>query len=99
MKTQIVYLCALALVLGAFLPVYGQENPIQPGERELAQAMLSDVQNDLLANYYDPKYHDMDVKARFKEADDRIKKATSLNQALATVAWAIEGLHDSHTLF
>ena len=46
-----------------------------------------------------PKDHGMDVKARFKEADDRIKKATSLNQALATVAWAVEGLYDSHTFF
>ncbi|MFI5098121.1 MAG: S41 family peptidase [Candidatus Acidiferrales bacterium] len=99
MKTHIVNVCAIALLSGVFLPVHAQENPIQPGERDVAQAMLKDVQDDLLANYYDPKYRDLDVKARFKEADDRIKKATSLNQALGTIAWALEGLHDSHTSF
>jgi hypothetical protein len=99
MKLRIARLLILFLTGAAVRLGQAQENPIQPGEREVSQAILSDVQNDLLNNYYDPKFHDLDVKARFKEANDRIKKATSLNQALSIIAWALEGLHDSHTFF
>jgi C-terminal processing protease CtpA/Prc len=98
------YRTTLAISSGAILLCllnfsYAQEKPIQQGEREMARAMLNEVRQDLQKNYYDPKFQDFDVQARFKEADERIKKATSLNQALGTVAWALEGLHDSHTFF
>lgn len=95
---------ALLLTLFAFVLCllkfsHAQEKPIQQGEREMARAMLNEIRQDLVKNYYDPKFQGFDVQARFKEADDRIKQATSLNQALGTVAWALEGLHDSHTFF
>src|SRR5450432_2825675 len=99
MNTPRSYILTLLFLFVALFQLHAQENPIQTGERDLAQTMLADVQRDLTDNYYDPKFHDMDVKGRFKEADDRIKKATSLNQALGTIAWALEGLHDSHTFF
>ncbi|MGO9640549.1 MAG: S41 family peptidase [Candidatus Acidiferrales bacterium] len=61
--------------------------------------MLTDFEQDLLSNYYDPQYHGMDVRAQFKDADDKLQKATSLNQAFAIIAWTIEGMNDSHTFF
>jgi C-terminal processing protease CtpA/Prc len=92
-------LAFFALVVCLLKFTQAQEKPIQQGEREMARAMLNEIRQDLAKNYYDPKFQGLDVQARFKEADDRIKQATSLNQALGTVAWALEGLHDSHTFF
>lgn len=76
-----------------------QEQPIQGNERETARAMLSDVKDELKANYYDSKFHGVDIDARYKEALDHINKATSLNQTFGAIAWFMEGLHDSHTVF
>jgi C-terminal processing protease CtpA/Prc len=97
-RTALLLACS-AVLLCLLKFSYAQEKPIQQGEREMARAMLNEIRQDLQKNYYDPKFQGFDVQARFKEADDRIKQATSLNQALGTVAWALEGLHDSHTFF
>ena len=79
--------------------IAGQEQPIEPRERDAARTILSDVRNDLLQVYYDPKFHGVDLDTRYKEALERINKATSLNQTFGVIAWFVEGLHDSHTLF
>jgi C-terminal processing protease CtpA/Prc len=92
----ILYLAVLGCSLGL---VHPQEKPIEPRERDIARAMLAEIGNDIRKNYYDSKFHDVDIQARFKEADERIQKATSYNQALGIVAWAMQGLHDSHSFF
>jgi C-terminal processing protease CtpA/Prc len=99
LTNRAVLIFALFVLFGLLKLAHAQEKPIQQGEREMARAMLNEIRQDLVKNYYDPKFQGFDVQARFKEADDRIKQATSLNQALGTVAWALEGLHDSHTFF
>src|SRR5262249_13824206 len=76
-----------------------QEPRIESGQRELAAVMLHDVHQDVKKSYYDPKYHGIDLDARYKEAGDLIKRATSFNQALGAVQWYLEPLNDSHTYF
>ena len=61
--------------------------------------MLNQIRNDLRSNYYDPNFHGMDVEARFKAAEDRIKQATSNNQIFGIIAQLLADLHDSHTFF
>lgn len=61
--------------------------------------MLSDIKDELKSKYYDPKFHGVDIDARYKDATERIYKATSLNQAFGVIAWFMEGLHDSHATF
>ena len=61
--------------------------------------MLRTIKDDLKKNYYDPHYHDMDVDARFKAADEKINQATSLGQILGIVAQVLLDLNDSHTFF
>jgi C-terminal processing protease CtpA/Prc len=68
-------------------------------ERERAQTMLNVLKNELKKNYYDPNFHGMDVDARFKAAEEKIKQATSLNQAFGIIAQAFLDLNDSHTTF
>jgi C-terminal processing protease CtpA/Prc len=68
-------------------------------ERERAHAMLGVIKDELKKNYYDPTFRGMDVDARFKLADEKIKQAASLNQAFGVIAQALLDLNDSHTTF
>ncbi len=99
-RSPVILQCAILLV---FLQISmsarssAQEAPINSQERSIVEAMLDDVKSTIKGNYYDPKFHGVDLDARFKEAKDRVKTATTYNQAIATVAWAIRPLNDSHT--
>lgn len=61
--------------------------------------MLSIVKDDVKKNYYDPNYHGMDIEARFKVSDDKLKLATSIGQLWAIIAQTLVDLNDSHTFF
>jgi len=86
----------LLLCVAAGLPASSQEKKF---DRGLAKRMLHDVENDLKQNYYDPSFHGVDITARFKEAEDKINHAPSMNYALADIAAALDALNDSHTFF
>lgn len=90
-------LCALLSVSGHFL--FAQEARMEDGQRELAADMLQDVHKDVKNDYYDPRFHGVDIDARFRQAAELIKKASSFNQAMGAVAWYLEPLNDSHTFF
>lgn len=68
-------------------------------ERERARDMLSAVKDDIKKNYYDTTYHGIDVDARFKAADEKMKQATSLGQSLGIIAQALLDFNDSHLFF
>lgn len=86
----------LALVV-ALEPVQAQS--LNRIERERAVAMLNVVKSDLKNNYYDEQFHGMDVETRFKAAEDKLKQASSLGQALGIIAQVLLDLNDSHTFF
>jgi C-terminal processing protease CtpA/Prc len=64
-----------------------------------ARQMLRDARDAVKKNYYDPKYHGVDLDARYQQFDDRIKAAPTLNDGLRLVAAFLSGLKDSHTFF
>lgn len=68
-------------------------------DRERGRTMLSAVKDDIKKNYYDAEFHGLDLEARFKTADERIKQATSNGQILGIIAQAVIDLDDSHTFF
>ncbi|HEY0082804.1 MAG TPA: S41 family peptidase [Pyrinomonadaceae bacterium] len=68
-------------------------------ERERALTMLGNVKDQLRKHYYDPTIRGMDVDARFKVAEEKIKQATSLGQAFGIIAQVLLELDDSHTKF
>ncbi len=91
----------LALVLFALLSgmspkSYGQKPPSSL-DRERSHAMLQTVKDDLKKNYYDVSYHGIDIEARFKAADEKLKQAASLGQLFGIIAQALIDLDDSHT--
>lgn len=68
-------------------------------DKERGQLMLRMVKEDLKKNYYDAQYRGMDLDARFKAAEDKIKEATSIGQIFGIIAQTLLDLNDSHTFF
>jgi carboxyl-terminal processing protease len=89
--------CLLITMTGAWCPpVHAQSARL---ERERGRVMLNSIKAEIKSNYYDPTFHGMDIEARFKEADEKIKDATSISQIFGIIAQAVVDLDDSHTLF
>lgn len=100
-RARLVALLTFTLLLGAHAAAPGSAHAqsFDRIERERAQTMLNVLKSELKKNYYDPTFHGMDVDARFKLAEEKIKAASSLNQALGIIAQAFLDLNDSHTTF
>lgn len=94
-----VRLAVLTLLLAAFAPHALRAQGLSGYERERGRQMLKSIKEDIKKNYYDPTFRGMDIEARFKEADERIQKATSNGQVFGIIALTLIGLNDSHTYF
>jgi len=68
-------------------------------DRDNAQTMLRATKDDLKKNYYDPSMRGIDLEVRFKEAEERLKQATTRDQLLVTIAQIMLEFNDSHTYF
>jgi len=68
-------------------------------QRGQAKDMLNTVKKEIKDKYYDATYHGIDLDARFKAAEEKLDKATSLGQAFGIIAQAVLELNDSHTVF
>lgn len=70
---------------------------LAPFDRDNARAMLAAVKDDLRKNYYDAGLRGMDVEARFRAAEERLKQAQTRDQLVVAVAQVLLELNDSHT--
>lgn len=61
--------------------------------------MLQRTVADLKKNYYDASFHGVDIDAREKQAEERIRNAKNYGEAFAAIAWTLDALNDSHTFF
>lgn len=68
-------------------------------ERNRGRAMLKEIKEDLKKNYYDPTFRGIDIETRFKQAEERIEKATHQNEIFGIIAETLVDLNDSHTYF
>jgi C-terminal processing protease CtpA/Prc len=68
-------------------------------ERDRMKEILSNLQSAIKKNYYDPTYHGIDLEARFKTADEKLDKVTSVGQAYAVIAQVLVDFNDSHLFF
>jgi carboxyl-terminal processing protease len=96
-KLKISILLSIIVVLGVSTSVAGQAPSSL--DRDRGRSMLNTIKNDLKKNYYDPNFHGIDIDARFKLAEDKIKAATSLGQIFGIIAQAMIEFEDSHTFF
>ncbi|MBA3356824.1 MAG: hypothetical protein H0U18_12980, partial [Pyrinomonadaceae bacterium] len=75
----------LILIQGILISATGQATA-RSMDRDRGRMMLSVIKSDLKKNYYDPNFHGLDIEARFKEADEKIKQAASLGQIFGIIA-------------
>jgi carboxyl-terminal processing protease len=68
-------------------------------DRNRGAVMLQLVKDYLKEYYYDPTFHGVDIEARFKAAEEKMREAANLGQVLGIVAQALTELNDSHTFF
>jgi len=99
-------LVLVALVSLFFVTSNAQEKPEQyAGKTDAGTArrrgllILRDVQQILDQKYYDRRVRGMDVKKRFKEAEEQIKQHEKNWQIYRTIAQILIELNDSHTNF
>jgi carboxyl-terminal processing protease len=73
----------------------------RPSKIEIGQwrDVLRVVKAELKDSYYDPSFHGVDIEARFKAADEKMRSASSLEQLPSIVAQVLLDLNDSHTYF
>jgi C-terminal processing protease CtpA/Prc len=99
MKTTRSYLALFPLLLLLLQSGHAQqlEKNIDKS-RDNGLKMLRVVKEQIQKNYYDPKFHGVDLNARFTLAAEKIKQATTNGQVLGIIAQVVVDLNDSHTL-
>jgi C-terminal processing protease CtpA/Prc len=94
----LIILSLVVVLLLPFVPARAQDK-VQDKDRDRGQVMLRRIKDKLKNNYYDPKFRGMDLDARFKTAEEKIKTATSVGQIFGIIAQVLIDLDDSHTFF
>src|SRR5919106_679392 len=68
-------------------------------DRDRGLIMLKSVRDDIRKNYYDPALRGIDLDARSKLAEERIKQAKSNAEVFGIIAQVALDFNDSHTIF
>jgi C-terminal processing protease CtpA/Prc len=68
-------------------------------DRSASRMMLRQIKSDLERYYYDRTFGGRDIDALFTRADERIRSADSLSEAMSAISDALAELGDSHTIF
>lgn len=93
-------LIALVLISTIIAPkTNAQTQKVETKDRDRGLSMLGIVKNRIKSNYYDPNFRGMDLDARFKTAEEKIKEASSVGQIFGVIAQVLSELDDSHTFF
>lgn len=96
-RTLSLTVASLLLLSGMFAPASPQS--FGDYERERGRQMLIQVKNEIRKNYYDPTFRGIDLEARCKAAEEKMKQATSNGQVFGIIAQMVIDLNDSHTFF
>lgn len=89
----------IAAFLSFFSGVRGAQQKMDSMDMDRARGMLRDARDAVKKHYYDPKFHGVDLDARYQQFDERIKNAPDINNGMRMVAAFLSGLKDSHTFF
>ena len=104
MRIRALPIAVLVLALASWT-AGAQQSPAKPVQAMPAndlhrlRVMLKEALETVQRNYYDPAFHGVDLEARFKDFDERLKSAPSMNVGLTLVAAFLDGLKGSHTSF
>ncbi len=86
----------LLLTAAALWPALGQtlEN-----DRRRGVEILEEIKKDIRKNYYDVGFRGIDLDVHFKAAEEKVKQAASIGEALGIIARSLMDFGDSHTYF
>lgn len=87
----------ILIVLGCSHPIISQS--ISSQDRDRGIIMLKAARDDIRKNYYDPAFRGIDLEARTKLAEERIKQAKSNGEMFGIIAQMLLEFNDSHTVF
>ncbi|HKV34270.1 MAG TPA: S41 family peptidase, partial [Pyrinomonadaceae bacterium] len=99
MKQNPALILLLALVLLGITVPTSSAQKANTLEVEHWRDVLRNVKRELKENYYDPTFNGIDIEARFKAADEKMKNAESMAQLESIVAHFVLELNDTHTFF
>lgn len=91
-------LCMLFMTT-AVATARAQDRKFGSYDRDRGREILKIIKEDLEGNYYDPRFHGMNIEERFKLAKEKINSATSNGQIFSIIAQVLIELNDSHTFF
>lgn len=66
---------------------------------DYAVGILRKIKDEVKKNYYDPQFHGIDLDARFKTAEEKLKTADSAGQLMGIIAQVLVDFDDSHLAF
>jgi C-terminal processing protease CtpA/Prc len=92
---SIVFQAGLLLLVAA--PARSQSFVSQ--DRERGVTMLKTVKEDIKKNYYDPGFRGIDIDARFKLSEDKMKLTKSNAEVFGIIAQTLLEFNDSHTSY
>ncbi len=75
-----------------------QQTLSNDGRAEISE-MLRDARDEVKKHYYDQKFNNLDLDARYREYSARVAAAHSNGDGFRIVAAFLSGLQDSHTYF
>ena len=85
------------LVLNCVQPIRAQS--FGSPDRDRGVLMLKIIKDDISKHYYDPGFHGIDLEARFKLAESKIKLTKSNAEVFGVIAQVLLDFNDSHTTF
>jgi C-terminal processing protease CtpA/Prc len=102
--TKSLGLFLLLLVMSSFVPARlaaekKSSDTMTSLQRDHPLQMLQDVTDKIRKEYYDAGFHALNLDARYKEAQQKIRNAQTLSEAFGVIAWMVDGLNDTHTFF
>jgi C-terminal processing protease CtpA/Prc len=68
-------------------------------DRDRGATMLKIIKDDISKHYYDPAFHGIDLDARFKLAESKLKLTKSNAEVFGVIAQVLLDFNDSHTSF
>lgn len=96
------FLILIWMALGASAAIHlaaQDDNKWDNFKIDRSRGILRDAYDAVKKHYYDPKYHGIDLDARYHEFDEKVRNAGSLGRAFGMVAAFLDELKDSHTFF
>jgi carboxyl-terminal processing protease len=94
---RVIALLIASFVLCGASPAFSQSFSSQ--DRDRGAMMLKIIKEDISKHYYDPAFHGIDLDARFKLAESKVKLTKSNAEVFGVIAQVLLDFNDSHTSF